>query len=113
MVVLCMMGIAGLILTGSVMGEEQVAAAGTNEVAKVKPQTTCPVMKGEAINKKIFSDYKGKRVYFCCKACPKMFAKDPDKYMKRMKEEGITLEDAPKTDKSQAAGEGQVPAKKE
>ena len=59
-----------------------------------KAQTACPVM-GEPINKKFYADYKGKRVYFCCSMCPKMFAKDPEKYMKKLADDGIALEDSP------------------
>ena len=47
-------------------------------------QTTCPVMGG-TINKDLHADYKGERVYFCCMACPPQFAKDPEKYINKMK----------------------------
>lgn len=56
-----------------------------------KAQTICPIMGGE-INKEIYADYKGKRVYFCCEACPDTFMKDPEKYIKQMEEKGIELE---------------------
>ncbi len=46
-------------------------------------QKTCPVMGGE-IDKKIFVDYKGKRIYFCCPACVDEFKKNPEKYLKKM-----------------------------
>jgi YHS domain-containing protein len=51
-------------------------------------QTTCPVMGGTIVNKELFADYKGERVYFCCMACPEQFAKDPEKYIKKLKEMG-------------------------
>ena len=47
-------------------------------------QTTCPVMGG-TINKELHADYKGERVYFCCMACLSKFAKDPEKYINKMK----------------------------
>jgi YHS domain-containing protein len=50
-------------------------------------QTTCPVM-GAKINKELYADYKGQRVYFCCGACPPQFAKDPEKYINKLKEMG-------------------------
>lgn len=62
---------------------------------KVKAQTVCPVM-GDPINKKFFVDYKGYRIYFCCAMCPDEFKKNPDKYMKKLRESGVTLEKAPK-----------------
>ena len=52
---------------------------------ELKPQTTCPVMGGK-INKQIYADYQGQRIYFCCKGCPAMFEKDPEKYMKKLGE---------------------------
>jgi len=40
-------------------------------------------------------DYKGERVYFCCAGCPDTFKKNPEKYMKKLKAEGIELEKVP------------------
>jgi YHS domain-containing protein len=52
-------------------------------------QTTCPVMGG-LINKSLYADYQGNRIYFCCPPCLKKFKKDPDTYVKKMKEQGVT-----------------------
>jgi hypothetical protein len=41
-------------------------------------QTTCPVMGG-AINKDIFVEHNGKKIYFCCEECKAKYLKDPDK----------------------------------
>jgi YHS domain-containing protein len=57
------------------------------KVAKLKPQSTCPVMGG-AIDKSIYGDHKGKRVYFCCGGCTGTFSKDPEKYTKKLEEMG-------------------------
>jgi YHS domain-containing protein len=46
-------------------------------------QTTCPVM-GSPIDKNIFVEYKGKKVYFCCKMCPPEFEKNPEKYISKL-----------------------------
>lgn len=46
-------------------------------------QTTCPVMGG-AINKALFTEYKGKKVYFCCPGCKPEFEKDPEKYIAKL-----------------------------
>jgi len=67
-------------------------AAATAETVKV--QTTCPVMGG-AINKTIYADHDGKRVYFCCAACVGTFKADPEKYIKKLEDAGVVLEDAP------------------
>jgi YHS domain-containing protein len=74
---------------------------------KSKPQTTCPIMGGE-INKEVYTDYEGKRVYFCCPGCLPEFKKDPAKYIKKLEDAGVTLEKAPKAgtkDKSQGCGD--------
>ena len=69
-------------------------AAGGLWAADAKPQTTCPILAGN-IDKNVYADYQGKRIYFCCKGCDAEFNKDPDKYMKKLQEEGVTLEPAP------------------
>ncbi len=43
-------------------------------------QTICPVM-GNNINKEIFVEYEGKKVYFCCPGCIDEFNKNPEKYL--------------------------------
>jgi YHS domain-containing protein len=53
-------------------------------IALAVPQTTCPVMGGD-INKDIYADHAGKRVYFCCPMCDRPFKKNPEKYLKKLK----------------------------
>ena len=50
-----------------------------------KSQVSCPVQGGK-INKELYADYKGQRVYFCCPACIPIFKKDPEAYLKKMRE---------------------------
>jgi len=57
-------------------------------------QEFCPVM-GNKINQEIYTDYDGKRIYFCCSGCIDTFKKDPEKYMEKMKDDGVTLESVP------------------
>ena len=52
-------------------------------VAEATEQTTCPVM-GNPIDKTLFVEYKGKKVYFCCKGCIAEFNKDPEKYLSKL-----------------------------
>jgi YHS domain-containing protein len=61
-------------------------------------QTKCPVIGG-LVNKRVFFDYRGKRVYFCCPPCVREFQKDPEKYMRILEKQGVELEEAPKADK--------------
>ena len=42
-------------------------------------QTICPVMGG-AIDKAVSTEYKGKKVYFCCPMCIDKFKAEPEKY---------------------------------
>jgi len=53
-------------------------------VAAVIEQTTCPVMEGNPINKALFVEYKGKKVYFCCPGCEEKFKAEPEKYIAKL-----------------------------
>ena len=69
--------VAGIVLMAAIMvvgcgteqqqdqTQEKAAMAKLDEGYKGHMQTTCPVM-GNPINKDIYADYSGKRVYFCC-----------------------------------------------
>lgn len=75
------------------------AAAQPQDAGKVdakpkKEQTTCPVMGGK-INKSVYVDVEGKRIYLCCKGCEGAIKKEPAKYIKKLEAAGVTVEDAP------------------
>ncbi|MBN1506123.1 MAG: YHS domain-containing protein [Sedimentisphaerales bacterium] len=53
------------------------------QVPQTDEQTTCPVMGG-AIDKNVFTEYKGRTVYFCCPACVETFKADPEKYISKL-----------------------------
>lgn len=78
-----------------IAGNVPVSMAAEKEKAG-KAQTTCPVLGGE-INKHLYTDYKGYRIYFCCAGCPEEFKKNPEKYLKILKDSGVILEKTPKT----------------
>ncbi len=59
-----------------------------------KQQTVCPVQHGR-INKELYADYQGQRVYFCCPECIPIFKKNPEAYLKRMEQEGVAPEKVP------------------
>jgi len=59
-----------------------------------KPQTICPVMGGP-IDKNLYVDVKGKRIYLCCAACEEPVRVETDKYIKKIEARGETVEDAP------------------
>jgi YHS domain-containing protein len=60
------------------MAEETVEA-----VTAAIEQTTCPVM-GSPVNKAIFVEYEGKKVYFCCPPCKDKFNAEPEKYIAKL-----------------------------
>lgn len=70
-----------------------ISAFATSALAA--PQATCPVMGG-AINKQLYADYDGKRVYFCCGYCDGEFNKNPQKYLDKLKEQGQEPAEVPK-----------------
>lgn len=47
-------------------------------------QTTCPVSGEELKEKKVFTDHKGRRIYFCCEKCISAFEKNPEKHLSIM-----------------------------
>jgi hypothetical protein len=53
---------------------------------------------GGKINKDIYVDHEGKRVYFCCKGCVPEFQKNPAKYLNKLENEGVVLEDVPRAE---------------
>ena len=87
--------LAGTGYAGEKCGTCTMSAA-TNTVASatVKTQTNCPVMGG-AVDKSIFVDADGKRIYLCCKGCVATVTKDPKKYIDKLEAEGITLDKTP------------------
>ena len=73
-----------LIVLNGCKKSEPAAPAETKEVASAAiEQTVCPVMGG-AINKSMFTEYKGKKVYFCCAGCKEKFEKEPEKYLAKL-----------------------------
>ncbi len=69
--------------------------AGENAKKEIKTQTNCPIMKGNKINKKLYVDAKGKRIYVCCKGCIAEVTKNPEKYIKQLEAQGVTVDATP------------------
>jgi YHS domain-containing protein len=55
----------------------------TTAAAASTEQTLCPIT-GDKIDKSVFVEYQGKKVYFCCAACKSAFNKNPEKYMAKL-----------------------------
>ena len=63
-------------------------------ITAAKAQTTCPI-EGGKIDKSVYVDYEGKRIYFCCADCKAKFNAYPAQYIKQMQDKGIVLEKTP------------------
>jgi len=61
---------------------------------QLKLQTTCPVMGG-GIDKSLYVDHDGMRIYACCKGCVDKIKADPEKYIALLKEKGQKPESLP------------------
>ena len=80
--------VLGLLFSGTILAADSPG--------KGNPQTDCPVMGGK-IDKNVYTDYQGKRIYFCCSGCLDDFKKSPEKVLKQMEEQGVKPEQTPGT----------------
>ena len=95
--------LAALVATvGAAYAQSPTKPAPKKAPAKTAPaKTTCAVMPHDVIEVSyaekngLFSDYKGKRYYFCCPGCKPAFEKDPAKYAKTAKGFPIPAKKAP------------------
>lgn len=71
------------------------AGAKTSAACDVKMQSLCPIMNSE-INKDLYVDYEGKRIYVCCPGCIDTVKADPAKYVKLIEDKGEKLEEISK-----------------
>ena len=60
-----------------------------------KLQASCPVMGGK-IDRKLYVDYGGMRVYVCCQGCIEAVRTDPTKHIEKLAEKGEVPAAAPK-----------------
>ncbi|MFW5960486.1 MAG: hypothetical protein ACOCSE_05150 [Chitinivibrionales bacterium] len=66
------------------MGGHQDSLSKKGEDGELPMQNTCPVM-GNPINKDLYVDHNGKRIYVCCNACITEVKKDPEKYLDKIR----------------------------
>ena len=88
--VMMLVSLVGLFFAGC--GDKE-KTGGKPEVKTQIAQKTCPIMGG-AINKEIYADHNGRRVYFCCAGCVDAFKKDPEKYVAKVDAEIKKAKDA-------------------
>ena len=82
LLVSCLSGLTGCKKKSQPTASSQAPAA-ANVASAAIMQTVCPVM-GNPIDKNIYTEYKDKKVYFCCKACVAKFEADPEKYLAKL-----------------------------
>ena len=81
---ICILLVGTLVLGGCKKKSEPAPPVTAEEaVSTAEEQIICPVMEGK-INKDIFTEYKGKKVYFCCTMCRETFEKEPEKYVSKL-----------------------------
>lgn len=91
------------VFCGALVFAETAKDSSEKDDSKTKLQTTCPVMGGR-INKKLFVDYQGKRIYVCCSGCIKKLKDNPEKYIKKLEEAGVVLAKAKNDGHEKAKG---------
>jgi YHS domain-containing protein len=57
--------------------DKYISTLSKEDQEAIKPNTECPVTK-EAVNKTLFLEHKGRKVYFCCEHCVDQFKKDQE-----------------------------------
>ena len=82
-------------------GHKGKADAAAEKKVEVKAQTTCPIMGGK-INKELYVDADGSRIYVCCGGCIAKIKEDPAKAIAKIKANGETPEALPKCKKCAA-----------
>lgn len=87
--------ISVLILVGTARAQDLPSADKQARPQTIIKQTLCPIMADNPINKNLFVDYDGKRIYVCCRGCIGVVKKDPAKYIALLEKEGITLDKVP------------------
>lgn len=61
---------------------KDTAAPAATQTAQIA-QKICPIM-GDAIDKNMYTDYQGRRIYFCCAKCKAKFSTQPDQYLAKL-----------------------------
>ena len=84
-----------ILLIGTVpaLAEDKPAKA---EQKPLQPQTKCPIMGG-AINRTLYADVQGQRIYVCCKGCIAPIQKDPAKAFAALQKNGERAESRQRT----------------
>ena len=90
--------LAGALATSALLMSLSLGAGDSKTAPAPAPapapnQTKCPVL-GNDIDKSVYVDIDGKRIYVCCPGCIDAIKKNPQKYIKEMESKGIVLDKA-------------------
>jgi hypothetical protein len=86
---------AAMLIVSAATSYADAAAEPDQQKAAIKTQTSCPVMGGPVTSDSQYVDVNGKRIYVCCAGCVATIKNDPDTYIKKLEDQGITLAKAP------------------
>ena len=92
-------GVTQISCSSSDKGAEKKAEVETSNPpppAKLYPRRDA--LSGKMVNRDIYADYEGKRIYFCCRNSMRKFLDDPSIYLDKFTELGVTLQDVPAAD---------------
>ena len=87
-------GVSMVLCTLVRAGEGTTVTAVQSAPVAIMSQTNCPIMGGP-INKSIYVDKDGTRIYVCCGGCVAPLKKDFDAIKAKYEKQGVTLAKAP------------------
>lgn len=74
--------------------ENGTTPSGSATAVAAKMQTM-DAFSGKPINRTIFADHEGKRIYFCCDQSRFDFRNNPKKYLDEFAKQGVSLANTP------------------
>ena len=77
-----MLCISAVSLIGCKKKTEPAESAVTTH-SEMTEQKMCPIMDAP-VNKEFYTEYQGKKVYFCCPGCEDVFLKNPEDYLDKL-----------------------------
>jgi hypothetical protein len=93
--ILILLAVGTLFVSGSFASQKEA-----NKENKAEYQTKCPVT-GRKINKVVYFEYKGVKIYACCRGCIPTIKDKPGKFLQHLKNEKIKLDKTKKDAKSE------------
>ena len=69
------------------MNKNNMTGKQMNNMQSETGNATCPVMNNP-VNRDLYVDHNGKRIYVCCAMCVNEVKKNPDKYLKKLEKMG-------------------------